>query len=752
MTNSHTQASSSRTRGSSLRSYELRLASQSKIVRAETARRSFSEGGLALLRNCYLSWIPAFARMTAVRLSLSLLSLLLFRVSAFAEEDEIQTLLPKPEIPEGSAIAHIKVSEINANLFSTIFDFIKSTTATFSEGFVSLKDFIETGEWLFASLQNPEMQAQVMSFSLRFVIVLVVSLVVAQGLARWIKPKIQTRLKCKNSNPNEKLKNVSIALLLTALSPLVFGFLTYTLFRVLNPYDGVYLEIVSFICSGSVTIWILLNIAHLFLKPPSPKHQLLPLSKDVLLKQYRWIRRIAFVALFGFFAHEIGIMIYLPSSGQRLLLQGTAFIITIMAIIMVFTLRLALKDWIKKERAKQNLSKLKRGLLFYLEYCYLPLVVFIVMSYISWLSHDLDPLQITIWKVLFTLALLPALRYGTYCIKKCRLLYIHKNLKRLSKTFAERGLFYGRQIDFVLTMLMYGAATLLVLDIWGLNLSFFLFSNIGRLIAEKALSIFVIIAVALFITRMGNRLLTKYLSAERGQLDDTQKQRLARFKTIFSVSRNVLRIAVWTPAILLIIVEMDVDIMPILVSVGVLSVGLSFGVQSLVKDLVTGFFMLLEDAFAVGDLMVINGQMGRIESLTVRVVRLRATDGSLFTFPYGNITSICNQNRDFSAAVVLFQVGIDADIDQVFDIIEKIAKDLRKDPVTRKFVAGPLEISGVNEVSDHSVEIRAILRTKPGEHYKVRWAFNRLLKQYLKEYGIPSPTPRSVAYNYAVEK
>ncbi|MDZ4323087.1 MAG: mechanosensitive ion channel, partial [Alphaproteobacteria bacterium] len=198
--------------------------------------------------------------------------------------------------------------------------------------------------------------------------------------------------------------------------------------------------------------------------------------------------------------------------------------------------------------------------------------------------------------------------------------------------------------------------------------------------------------------------------------------------------------------------ELDVDVVPILATVGILSIGLSFGIQFLVKDLVSGFFMLLEDAFAVGDLVVINGQMGRIESLTVRVVRLRATDGSLFTYPYGSITSLCNQNRDYSAVVALFKVGLDANIDDVFEIVEKISTDLRKDKKIKSLLLEPVDINGVSEISDYGFEIKAVLKTKPGQQYKVRWAFNRLLKQYLESYKIPPAVPRQIAFEYHLEK
>jgi len=683
------------------------------------------------------------------RMLFAFLGLVLLKGSAFAQ---FPLRAPQSESPAGPPMKPIKVSELNANLFSAIYDFFKETGAFLFEGFVSLKDFVETGEWLLSALQNREMRDLIGSFGVRLMISLVIAFAIAQGLSLWLKPKIHNLLHCKMYPTAQKQKKLVLAAFLSTVSPLVFGFFMYTIFRTINPHDGIYLEVVRILSSGAVTIWILLNLAYIFLRPLSPEHKHIPLSQEVLTTTYIWIRRMALVALLGFFALETGALIYLPMAGERLLLQGSGFIIAMLAILMMLSLHEEAKEWIRNQRAHVRLSKLKKAMLPCLEYSYIPVIIFIVISYVSWVTREYDQFQVVIWKGLLTLALFPFLRLIAYCLRKLRILLIRKNSKHLSHTFAHRAMFYGRQIDFVTIVLLNGTALIYALDLWGLNPSFFIFSNIGRLIVEKAFSIFVIIVVALVITRTGNGLLTKYLSEEKGLLDEAEKQRAARFKTIYSVSRNVLRIAVWTPAILLIVVEMEVDIVPILATVGILSVGLSIGVNSLVKDLATGFFMLLEDAFAVGDLVVINGQMGRIESLTIRVVRLRATDGSLYTFPYGSITTLCNQNRDFSAAVMLIHVGIDADINQVFEVLEKISEDLRKDRTTRPLIVGPIEIDGVNEISDHAFEIRAVLKTKPSQHYKVKWAFNRLLKQYLDSYNIPPPTPRQIAYNYAVEK
>jgi len=654
-----------------------------------------------------------------------------------------------PVIPP---IKPVKVSEISANVFSAVYDFLKDLLEKSFEAFVSLKDFVETGEWFISSLKNPEMRALLGSFSLRFLIAFLAAFAVSRTLTVWLRPKINSFLyKGKAPSPYNKA-NLFVATLLCCVAPLVFGFLFYAIFRLLGPQTLVILEIIRMISSGAVTIWILLNVAHLFLKPASDDHKHIPLKRKTLASAYRWIRRMGIIALFGFFAMEVGYLINLPASGERLLLQGSTLIILVLAIFMMASLHDELKNYFRKELKKPKITPLKKAVLSYLGYIYIPLIALIMVSYMSWITRKIDPFQSIVWKTLLTVSVFPLLRIASFEVRKVRILVFEYYLRHHFRPLAFFIRHYGSQLDFSIILLLKLASFILILELWGWDPTYLLFSPIVKLLAQKSFSIFMIIFVALLITRVGNDFLKRYLNREKKSLDETKIQRLARYKTISSVSRNVLRIAVWTPAILLIIIELGVEIVPIIATVGILSIGLSFGVQSLIKDFVTGFFMLLEDAFAVGDLVVINDQMGRIESLTIRVVRLRASDGALYIYPYGSITTLCNQNRDYSAAVMLFKVGTEANIDEVFEIIEKISSDLRKDKGTKSLLVEPVEISGVNEVSDYAFEIRAILKTKPGQHFKVKWAFNRLLKKYLQEHKIPPAIPRQVSLEYRIEK
>lgn len=652
--------------------------------------------------------------------------------------------------PSTAASTTFKISEINANLFSVLYDFFNTTTKHLIEGATSLKEFIQLGEWVMLSLKSPILRNQFIFYNFQLIITLLVAFALAYGLSYWLRPKINALLRCRQFPPFQKFQKLVAAVALTLLTPLVFGFVFYTISRFLSGDKGLYIAVVRIISSGIVTIWSLLGIASLFLKPASLDHRHIPLSREALWGAYIWLRRIASVALFGFFTLEIGALIDLPVIGEKFLLQGTSFIIAILTILMLGGLQKDMKKWIATQYKTSRASVVKKAMLPYLNYGYSAVVVFIVISYVEWTTHSYDPFLSLVWKGLFTLALFPIIRLFSLFLRKIRIFYFYKPYGYLS--FLSVKAFSGRQIDFITLILLNIVGFLLVAEMWGFHLSTFLFSHLGQILLERTFSIFVIILVAFSLTRMGNTLLTRYLKTAKDSQTDEQKQKMARFKTIYSVSRNALRIAVWTPAALLIAVELGVNVIPLLTTVGIFSVGLSFGVQSLVKDFVTGFFMLLEDAFAVGDLVLINNQMGRIESLTVRIVRLRATDGSLYLFPYGSITSLCNQNRDFSAAVIFFRVGFEADLAQVFEILDKISKDLKREPYTRNLVLGSIEIDGVNEVSDNAIEIRVVIKTKPGEYFKVKYAFNRLLKHYLGAEKIPPATPREICYNYGLEK
>jgi small conductance mechanosensitive channel len=186
------------------------------------------------------------------------------------------------------------------------------------------------------------------------------------------------------------------------------------------------------------------------------------------------------------------------------------------------------------------------------------------------------------------------------------------------------------------------------------------------------------------------------------------------------------------------------DIGPLLAGAGILGLAFSFGAQSLVKDIISGFFILLENQFTVGDVIETAGKSGTVERMTLRVVMLRDLRGVLHIIPNGQMTVVSNQTRGWARAVVEVGVGYDVDVDRALDVIGDEAATFGKDQVWEHRLDGVPEVLGVESFTDNAVIIRTILRTLPGEQWAAAREFRRRLKTRLDREGIEIPYPQRV--------
>lgn len=219
-----------------------------------------------------------------------------------------------------------------------------------------------------------------------------------------------------------------------------------------------------------------------------------------------------------------------------------------------------------------------------------------------------------------------------------------------------------------------------------------------------------------------------------------------RGHTIAQLLRSAGRIVILAGAILLSL-NLFIDITPLLGGVAILGLAVSFGAQSLVKDLIGGVFILAENQFAVGDVIKAADRGGVVERMTLRVVQLRDLDGSLHTIPNGQIGVVTNMTRGWSRAVVEIGVGYEADTDRALRVFADEAKRLADDPAWGARLDGAPEVAGVIELGDSSVVIRTQFRTKPGQHWDVGREFRRRIKRRLADEGIDIPFPQRVVHH-----
>ncbi|MGH7701790.1 MAG: mechanosensitive ion channel family protein [Gemmatimonadales bacterium] len=223
--------------------------------------------------------------------------------------------------------------------------------------------------------------------------------------------------------------------------------------------------------------------------------------------------------------------------------------------------------------------------------------------------------------------------------------------------------------------------------------------------------------------------------------DSTFTEREQRGHTISHLLRGVGRVTIVGVALLLAF-NVFVNIGPLLAGAGILGLAVSFGAQSLVKDVIAGFFILMENQFAMGDVIEVAGKSGVVERMTLRMVMLRDTDGTVHMVPNGHITTVSNQTRKWSNAVLDVGIAYESDIDRVLGVLRDEARDFATDPLWGPRLDGAPEVQGVQNLGDSAVTVRTVLQTQPGAQWEVAREFRRRLKNRLDAEGIEIPYPQ----------
>ncbi|GED21618.1 mechanosensitive ion channel family protein [Halomonas halmophila] len=216
----------------------------------------------------------------------------------------------------------------------------------------------------------------------------------------------------------------------------------------------------------------------------------------------------------------------------------------------------------------------------------------------------------------------------------------------------------------------------------------------------------------------------------------------ARAQTITPMIRNVIFATIVIIAAIVGLANLGVNVTPLLAGAGVIGLAIGFGAQTLVQDLITGIFILIEDSLAVDDFVQINGHMGTVEGLTLRTVRLRDLDGIVHIITFSRIDSIHNMSRQFGVALMKIRIPYDMKIDDAITLMHETARALRQDPMMRHHIWSPLEMQGIHAFEDGCPILRMRFRTAPEMQWDVARAFNLLLKQRMEEQEVDLGVPR----------
>jgi small conductance mechanosensitive channel len=235
------------------------------------------------------------------------------------------------------------------------------------------------------------------------------------------------------------------------------------------------------------------------------------------------------------------------------------------------------------------------------------------------------------------------------------------------------------------------------------------------------------------------RMIARRIVAAVDDHDDTVlSAREKRGHTIAQLVRSVGRAATLIVCILLSL-NIFIDIRPLLAGVGILSLAISFGAQSLVKDFIAGFFVIFENQFVVGDVIEVAGKSGEVERMTLRIVQLRDVHGVLHTIPNGQIAAVSNFTRGWGRAVVEIEVAFGTNVDHALALFREEATKMAADPVWQPKFDGNPEVVGVERITQTGLTIRTLLRSLPGQQWSLAREFRRRMKNRLDREGIQIP-------------
>ena len=287
--------------------------------------------------------------------------------------------------------------------------------------------------------------------------------------------------------------------------------------------------------------------------------------------------------------------------------------------------------------------------------------------------------------------------------------------------------------------LIFVAAAIALLQLWGLGtFSWLVATDLGHRVLSSLLDLAVTVLLAVAVWEAVNAAIEQHLAR---LTREEQAARSARLRTLLPLLRTALSVVIVIVTGMMVLSEIGVNIGPLLAGAGIIGVAIGFGSQTLVRDLITGIFLLLENAMQVGDWVTASGLSGTVENLSVRTIRLRAADGSVHIIPFSSVTTVTNVNRGLGNASVTVSIAAHEDTDRVCEVLSAIVTGMREDADFSARMLSDLQLWGVDKLDGASATIAGQVVCTDSGRWSVQREFNRRMKRRFAELGIQLYNP-----------
>lgn len=537
-----------------------------------------------------------------------------------------------------------------------------------------------------------------------------------------------------------RLLFIAMRAVLDALPILAFAGLAYLILPFTEPRFAT-AQVATTLVSAYVTARFIIAMARIILLPRRSASLLHGLSEETRSYLYVWIKRFAYTAVWGYSAAAGAWWLGVPGGIYAILLKLSALVVATLGVIFVLQNRGPVGDWLRGRSTPGGTAsgwRLLRNRLA--DTWHILAIVYIVAIFLVYALRVEGGFIFVLRGTLLSIAVILVARLIVGLVRRVsgRGFAIGNDLKTRFPTLESRANRYLPVLTMVVATLVYAFATLAILQAWTIDAFSWLNSPFGRRLTGGVISIGTVLLVALVLWEIFSSAIERYLSAVDS--DGAPLARSARARTLLPLLRTSMLVVLIVLLSLIILSELGIDIGPLLAGAGVVGLAIGFGSQALVKDVITGLFILIEDQLAVGDVVDVGkGHAGVVEAISIRTIRLRDNAGAVHSVPFSEVTSISNMTRDYAYFVANVPLSYREDVDRVGDILSEVAQSLRDDAAFRPFILAPLEFIGIDKMTELGVVVQARLKTLPRKQWPIGREFNRRMKQAFDRYGIEMP-------------
>lgn len=255
----------------------------------------------------------------------------------------------------------------------------------------------------------------------------------------------------------------------------------------------------------------------------------------------------------------------------------------------------------------------------------------------------------------------------------------------------------------------------------------------------------IIIVVAMVAWRYGGKAITKVVrKLVTKDVDLTAEEEIRREETLIKIFVGTFKTVLAVVSVLMVMSEFGINIAPLIAGAGIIGLAVGFGGQYLIRDLITGLFIILENQYRVGDSVTISGISGTVEDITLRMTVLRDLDGTVHHIPHGEVTTVSNKAKGFARINLDVGIAYDTDLEKVIDLVNRVGKELAADEQFKSLITEAPQFLRVQEFADSAVIIKILGQTKPLKQWEVTGELRKRLKIAFDKNGIEIPFPQVV--------